>query len=171
MKIITFLSATFFSILNLIAAESGLSSGGFGPQGALQLHVQGAQLQIEYSTNLAHWVPLSSGRGTVLDAGATNSEWRFYRGRESNSNFVSNIVGYVRVSVPPGKLAVLASPFSAPVRLTQPAELTAILGTATPPAQVYLAKGGKQTAYTFDELDNKFQPPVPEIPWGTGFIV
>jgi hypothetical protein len=107
MKRLTFVLAVSMSCAFCWA--QGLTSGGFTSSGAFQLQIQGGPLQVEYSTNLTTWQPDASARGTIIDAGSTNSEWRFYRAR-SGDKFAPNVIGFVRVPVEPGRMAVVASP-------------------------------------------------------------
>jgi hypothetical protein len=153
-----------------VFAQGPLSARGFTPAGAFQLEVRGGPLQVEYTTNLSSWLPLAGGRGTITDPASTNSEFRVYRAR-SGQSFVSNVVGYARVVIPPGKVVAVASPFMAPLRLNQPAGMIAVFGTATPIAAIDLQREGKLATHSFDDLENTWIPPLPEIPWGTGFFV
>ncbi len=173
-KILILLSGLLSAITTFGQAgvPPGILARGFATNGAFQLQVNGGQpLQIEYSTNLSTWTPLEKGSDRFVDAGSANSEWRFYRAKTASGAFVSNVVGFIRVPVEPGKVAVVATPFESSIHLDKPAVRKIVFGTETPSVQFYLTENGKQTAYTWDEFDNKWNPAPPPIPAGAGFMV
>ncbi len=159
-----------FTCFAQLGIAPGILPSGFAPNGAFQLHVNSGPLQIEYSSDLNNWTTLTSGSDRIADEGSTNAPWRFYRAKKGTA-FTSNVVGYVHIMIEPGKMAVLASPFKATLHLDRPSVRKIILGSENPSVQISLSSEGKMTAYTFDELDNKFTPEIPPIAWGTGFMV
>src|SRR5262249_22014562 len=134
MKKNIFLILGCLSVFTTLAQQSELFMDGFAPSGAFQVRVDGGPLQIEYSPDFVSWMPLTNANDKVVDQGSAHSEWRLYRARKANG-FTSNVVGFVRVPVPAGKMAAVASPFSAPIHLDQPRVRKAVLGNETPAVQ------------------------------------
>src|SRR5207253_6519473 len=116
----------------------------------------GAPMQIEYSTNLTTWTFLNNARDNLLDRAATNSEWRYYRALGT-----SNVIGFIRIPVEPGKQVQVDTPFHLDIHLDKPGVRKAVFGSETPPVQFFLMQNGKQTAYTYDEFDKKWTPTPP----------
>ncbi len=172
-KILLLLPGLLFSLsaFGQPGVSAGLVASGFTPAGAFQFRVNGGPLQIEYSTNLTSWAALENGTDKVTDPSSTNSEWRFYRAKTSNGAYASNVIGFIRIPVDAGKVAVVASPFEGTIHLDKPAVIKTVFGSAAPTVQLSLTTNGKQTAYTWDEFGNNFAPAPPPIALGTGFMV
>src|SRR5262245_22083238 len=89
----------------------GITVRGFATNGAFQLQINGGQpLEIEYSTNLTTWAPLEKASQHFVDGAAVHSEWRFYRAKTAGGAFTSDVVGYIKVPIEPGKMVLVGSP-------------------------------------------------------------
>jgi len=128
------------------SAQTQLSSHGFTDPGAFRLVVSGAG-EVEVSQDLQSWSHYASvTQSTGLeDLASRGADRRFYRLRGT-----SNVVGYVNVMVPAGKIAILGNAFAAPLRLDTPEGRHAAFGITNPPVKLSLYTNGNFVAHTLD---------------------
>ncbi|TXT49500.1 MAG: beta-glycosidase-like protein [Limisphaerales bacterium] len=102
-----------------IAKPLALGAGTFLSGGQFQLQVgggiSGSNWTVQASSDLLNWTAVTNitatgGNVTVVDAGATNYPYRFYRARNGCDRSV-NVFGYLRKTVPTGD-SMISIPFN-----------------------------------------------------------
>ena len=97
-----------------------LHSGVRFPYGPFQFKFQipkGASYEIQVSSNLQNWQPLSAGKSSgepvdYVDSEASKFSYRFYRAL-AETVLSDNAIGYATIHVPPG-YSMIANPLQAP---------------------------------------------------------
>ena len=97
-----------------------LHSGVRFPYGPFQFKFQipkGASYEIQVSSNLQNWQPLSAGKSSgepvdYVDSEASKFSYRFYRAL-AETVLSDNAIGYATINVPPG-YSMIANPLQAP---------------------------------------------------------
>jgi len=154
-----------------MAAESRLAGQGFTSAGVFHISTSGAA-DVEVSTNLEVWTKLASVSQelTLEDTASRRPGWRFYRVRDGGA-IGSNVVGYVKVSIPPGKMAILGNPFAALLRLDSPEQRHEIFGMTNPAVKVSIYTNGNFAAHSLDKATGTWSPPLRPIRSQEGFAV
>jgi hypothetical protein len=150
-----------------VSAQTQLSGHGFTDAGAYRLNLSGAG-DVEVSQDLQSWSHYASvTQPTGLDdLSSRGAERRFYRLRGS-----SNVIGYVKVTIPPGKVALLGNSFAAPLRLDTPEGRHAVFGLTNPPVKVSLYTNANFLAHTLDAASGAWTPPLRPIRAQEGFAL
>jgi hypothetical protein len=176
MKTITLISA--LSALNAAlalcaVAESRLSGYGFSSSGLYHVTTSGAG-DVEVSTNLQTWTKLASVSQelTLEDLASRHPGWRFYRAAGGGGAASSNILGYVKAAIAPGKMAILGNPFTMPLRLDTPEGRRDVFGTTNPVIKISIyGTNGTAVAHTLDKATGTWSPPLRPIRVQEGFAV
>ena len=103
-----------------VTAAARLGSAARFPYGPFQFKFQiakGVSYEIQTSSNLEAWEPISSAKSAdetveYVDSDASKFSYRFYRVL-AGTVFSDNVVGYASISVPPG-YSLIANPLHAP---------------------------------------------------------
>jgi hypothetical protein len=168
-NVLSLLSALAISVVisTGLQAQTQISAHGFSPGGTFHVTLPGAA-EVETSTDLQSWSRYASvTQPTMLDDLATRqNERRFYRVRGT-----SNIVGYLKVVIPPGKLALLGNSFGSPLRLDTPEGRMNALGMTNPPIKVSVYTNGNFVAHNFDPASGSFTPRLMPIRPQEGFAL
>ncbi|MFO1501148.1 MAG: hypothetical protein U1G07_22620, partial [Verrucomicrobiota bacterium] len=157
-------------VLTCQGATSPFKTHGFTGNGAFQVTTAGAA-DLEVSTNLQTWTKLATvaQEMTLDDVGSRQSEWRFYRNRAGATN--SPIIGYIKVTLPPGKMAILGNCFDRPLRLDSADGRMSVFGAVNPTVKVSLYTNGNFTASTADPSSGNWTPALRPIAYREGFSV
>jgi hypothetical protein len=154
-----------------VTAEPRLEGHGF-TNGVFHITSSGAT-EVEVSHDLEVWTKLatvSQQKHTVDDPASRQPGWRFYRAREAGA-IGSNVIGYVKVIIPPGKKAILGNPFVSQVRLDSPAFRHTVFGASNPPVKVSLYVNGNFVPHTLDKATGAWSPSLGPIRSREGFAV
>jgi hypothetical protein len=148
------------------SAQAQLSSRGFTEAGAFRLTVSGAG-EVEFSADLQTWSRYASvTQPTELDDLASRQlARRFYRVQGGP------IMGYVKDTIPAGKMAVLGNSFGSALRLDTPEGRDGIFGVTNPSVKVFLYVNGNFVPHTFDAAAGKWEPALGPIRPQEGFAV
>jgi hypothetical protein len=153
------------------SAESRLAGHGFTSTGVFHINTSGAA-KVEVSTNLESWTELAnvSQELNLEDSASRRPGWRFYRAHDSRG-VGSNVVGYVKLSIPPGKMAILGNPFAVLLRLDSPEQRHELFGLTNPAVKISLYTNGNFVAHTLDKTTGTWSPPLRPIRSQEGFAV
>lgn len=164
------LFATATAIAYTVNAQSHFSASGFSSNGAFHLTVSGAA-EIDASHDLQNWTKYATvNQDTGLeDMASRQLDRRFYRAHSGTGG--SNIVGFVKVVVPAGKMVVVGNSFGTALRLDTPEGRHAIFGITNPPVKVSLYTNGNFGAHTLDPATGTWAPPLRPIRPQEGFAV
>lgn len=148
-------------------AQAQLTSHGFTDPGAFRLMLSGAA-DVEASTDLqswSHFATLTQATG-LDDLASRQMPHRFYRLRGT-----STVIGYVKVTIPPGKVALVGDSFGSVVRFDTPESRLAVFGSTNPAAKVSIYTNGNFAAHSFDAASGAWNPPLRPIRPQEGFAV
>jgi hypothetical protein len=169
--VLSFLASIFtLALAYTTAAQSQFGRYGFTDDGAFQLTVTGAA-DLDASQDLQTWAKYASlTQSTALeDLASRQMDTRFYRIRGGAAT--SNIIGYVKVTIPAGKVAVLGNAFGSPLRLESSEGRQSVFGTTNPAVKVSFYTNGNFVAHTFDAAAGAWQPPLRGVHAHEGFAV
>jgi hypothetical protein len=152
---------------NTAAAQVQLTGHGFTDSGAFRLMLSGSA-DVETSQDLQSWSHYASvTQPTGLDDLATRQmDHRFYRLRGS-----SNVLGYLKATIPAGKLALLGNSFGTAIRFDTPESRLALFGSTNPAVKVSVYTNGNFVAHTFDPASGSWSPQIRPIRPQEGFAV
>jgi hypothetical protein len=166
--VLSLLAATVTATLtSSAAAQAQLTAHGFSDPGAFRLMLSGAA-DVEASTDLQSWSHFASlTQATGLDDLASRQmPHRFYRLRGTQT-----VIGYVKVTVPPGKVALVGDSFGTAIRFDTPESRLAVFGATNPPIKVSLYTNGNFVAHSFDPATGAWNPQIRPIRPQEGFAV
>jgi hypothetical protein len=152
-------------------AQPRLAAHGFTGPGLFHL-TNAAPGEIEVSTNLHTWTKLNAVRQgkTLEDPASGNAGWRFYRAVGGGAAS-TNLVGYVKVTIPPGKMAVLGNPFMTVLRVDTPEGRHEVFGSTNPPVKLLTYENGTFMPHTFDKANGSWMPALAPIRGTEGFAI
>ena len=153
------------------AAQTQFTSQGFNDRGAFQMTLS-APGDVEASTNLQSWTKLASlsQPGQLGDVAAQQLNWRFYR-LPTGGPGRSNLIGFVRITIPRGGMAMLGNLFASPLRLDTPEGRNQVFGSTNPPVKVSLYGNGAFIPHTLDRNTGIWTPALRPIQGREGFLV
>ena len=144
-----------------------LSGHGFTDDGQFNLTVSGPA-DLEVSQDLHSWTKYTTVTQptTLHDINSKQADHRFYRMHGS-----SNVIGYLKVTVPPGKFALLGNSFDSSLRLDTPEGRQAVFGVPNPAVKISLHNNGNFVTHTFDPASGQWNPAFKGVKSQEGFGV
>jgi hypothetical protein len=164
----TFLSALAIAAVAYTAsAQTQFTGHGFNEAGAFRLTVSGAA-ELESSQDLSSWSKYASTTQptTLDDLASRQMERRFYRIQGG-----ANVIGFLKATIAPAKMAILGNSFGTALRLDTPEGRQAVFGTTNPAVKVSLYTNANFVAHTFDASSGSWQPQLRAIRPQEGFAV
>lgn len=158
------------SILPAIHAEPQVSNTGFSKAGAFHLTLSDGA-DVDVSSDLQTWTKYASvTQETMLeDLASRHMDRRFYRVHGGGAP--TNIVGFYRATLPPGKMLLLGNSFGSILRLDSPEGRAAIFGVTNPPIKISLYTNGTFTAHTLNTASGNWEPRLRPIRVQEGFSI
>ncbi len=149
--------------------QARFSGHGFTSANAFHLALSGPG-EVEASTNLQTWTKFATvSQETALeDLASRQMGWRFFRLRGGTA---SNVIGFVKLTIPAGKLAILGNAFAAPLRFDLPERRHDIFGTTNPAVKISLYANGTFVPHVLDSKSGAFSPALRPIRPQEGFTI
>jgi hypothetical protein len=152
------------------SAQTRFGAYGFDHTGTFQLTLPGGT-ELDVSHDLKTWTKLATLAQEVAldDLASRQMDRRFYRMQGGSGS--GEVIGWVKVAIPAGKIAVVGNPFSAPLRFDTAEGRYALFGITNPPIKLLVYTNGSFAPHQLEVASGTWEPRLSPIRLHQGFSI